>query len=240
MGCEDVKVALAHFALCEETAEGARIATHCLYPSFESVRVFVARLGNSFEVHDGGEAFNVAWLHARDEPMIKNSLRDLCSKFRLELKGNTLVAKVDSPEWLGSAIVAVANASSMAAHDAVAKVVAVAEEALFDRMDRILAATVGPKAYMRNVGIRGASGGERRFDFVLGSRKDPHLLLNGVAPHPMSIASKYVAFSDTEFDRQMKMAVHDRDLENDDAVLLQQVAIVVPFASFNADILRLN
>jgi hypothetical protein len=156
----------------------------------------------------------------------------------LEIREKAIVAKANSMDWLGSAIVTVANASAMAAHDAVAKVVAVAEEALFDRIERTLSDTFGPKTYLRKVDIIGKSGGERHFDFLLGTRENPRLLINGVAPHPGSVASKYVAFSDTEYDRQKKLAVHDRALENDDAVLLQQVALVVPFVSLGSGILK--
>ena len=55
MACDDPQ-GFGRFLLCEETPEGARVATHCLYPSFESVRVFVARLSDGFNVHDGSGA----------------------------------------------------------------------------------------------------------------------------------------------------------------------------------------
>jgi hypothetical protein len=234
MTCDDIHRALADFLACEQTEEGARIATHCLYPSFESVRISVARMGEDYIVHDGSGAFNTAWLHARDEAMILRSLREACNKFHLALSNKAIVAKIDSIDWLTSAILSVANASSLAAHDAVAKIVAAAEEALVDRIEHDLARSFGPKSYEKNVDIRGVSGGMRHFDFVLGRRSPAPLLINGVSPHRNSIAAKYVTFADTEADKRRKFAVHDRELHNDDVVLLQQVASVVPLKSLLA------
>ena len=136
-----------------------------------------------------------------------------------------------SIDWLPSAIVSVANASSLAAHDAVAKITAAAEEALVDRIDRKLSGAFGPKGYDKDAEILGVSGGMRYFDFVVGRRSPAPLFINGVLPHKISIASKYVSFSDTEADKRHKFAVHDRELDNDDTLLLQQVASVVPFLS---------
>jgi hypothetical protein len=67
------------------------------------------------------------------------------------------------------------------------------------------------------------------------ARRSPvPLLINGVSPHRNSIAAKYVTFADTEADKGHKFAVHDRELHNDDVVLLQQVASVVPLRSLLA------
>jgi hypothetical protein len=83
----------------------------------------------------------------------------------------------------------------------------------------------------REVSVKGRSGGERRFDFAI-RREDKHsLLINGVSPHHASISSKYVAFSDSDGDREDKLAVYARPLETDDTALLQQVATIVPIAA---------
>lgn len=235
MSCEDLKKAMADFAACEPTSEGARVATHCLYPSFEPVRIYVAKVGDGFHVHDGGGAFTVAWIHGRDEPTILSSIRAECARFHLKPEGRSILAKVESLDWLASAIVTVANASSFAAHDAVAKIVAAAEEALVDRIEHDLQRSFGHKGYLRGFDIRGASGGKRHFDFIIGAPGNPNsILVNGVSPHRNSISSKYVSFADTEVEKKRKFAVFDRELSNDDTVLLQQVAQVVPLASLKA------
>ena len=163
--------------------------------------------------------------------MIMNSIKHAARKFHLAILGKSIFAKAPSIDWLPNAIVSVANASSLAAHDAVAKLTAAAEEALVDRIERTLTTTVGPKGYNKDVEVRGISGGVRHFDFVVGRHWPAPVFINGVLPHKISIASKYVSFADTEGDKEHKLAVHDRELDNDDTLLLQQVALVVPFAS---------
>lgn len=239
MSCDAVSAALANFELCEQTEQGARVATHCVYPSFEAVRLYVARVGEGYDVHDGGGAFDAAWLHGREENAIINSIRKQCGRFRLELSGKSIIGRAVSIDWLSSAIISVANASSMAAHDAVARIVAVAEEALVERIDKNLTARFGPKGFHRNVKVRGNSGGTRHFDFVVGEYQSRcGLFINGISPHHLSVSSKYVAFADTEAPKELKFAVYDHALSNDDAVLLGQVSSVVPIASMIPGALR--
>ena len=171
--------------------------------------------------------------------MIIHSIKSVVSKFHLALLGKSIIAKAQSIDWLPNAIISVANASSLAAHEAVAKITAAAEEALVDRIDHSLSDSFGPKSYDRNVEVLGASGGMRHFDFVVGRRGPAPLFINGVLPHKISIASKYVSFADTEADKRHKFAVHDKELHNDDTLLLQQVASVVPLLSLQAGVKRL-
>ena len=231
MSCEDIRKALADFAMCEQTPEGERIAMHCLYPSFENVRVFIGKAGDGFTVHDGAGAYNAAWLHGREAELIGKSLEDAAHRFHIYVSGKALVARVENIQWLTSAMLSVANASAIAAHDAVDKIVAAQEEALVDRIGRTLSEIVPARNVSKNVSIKGLSGGLRHFDFVLNRESPRPILINSVTPHRNSIAAKYVSFSDTSGDRHSKVAVHDRDLETGDIALLQQVADVMPLAS---------
>jgi hypothetical protein len=231
MSCDDIRKALADFAACEHTPEGARIAMHCLYPSFENVRVFVAKVGDGFTVHDGAGAYNTAWLHGRDDELIGKSLDDAAAKFHLYRSGKAIVARIDTIDWLTSGMLSVANASSLAAHDAVSKIMAAQEEALVDRIGKTLSEAFPPNNLSRNVNIKGISGGMRHFDFIL-NRESPHpVYINSVLPRRNSIAAKYLSFADTDATREMKVAVHDKELETSDIALLQQVAAVVPLIS---------
>jgi hypothetical protein len=231
MTCDEIKTAMADFAVCEPTPEGARIATHCLYPSFEHVRVFVAKLGDGYTVHDGAGAHNTAWLHGREEHIIGKSITEAAERFGLYITGTALAARVNSIEWLPTAILSVANASSIAAHDAVDKIAAAQEEALVDRIGRTFGAMLPVHDVAKNVDIRGASGGMRHFDFVLRRESPRPIFVNSVTPRKNSVAAKYVSFADTKVDAHFKLAVHDRELETGDTTLLAQVASVVPFAS---------
>ena len=89
MVCEEIRSAMATFATCEET-DGARIATHCLYPSYETAHVYVVRVGNHYRVHDGGEAFRSAWSHGRDEKAINRAITAEASRFHLSVLDNRM------------------------------------------------------------------------------------------------------------------------------------------------------
>ena len=103
--------------------------------------------------------------------------------------------------------------------------------ALIKRIEGTLEKMIPAARIGREVAIKGRSGGERRFDFAI-RREDKHsLLINGVSPHHASISSKYVAFSDSDGDREDKLAVYARPLQTDDTALLQQVATIVPIAA---------
>lgn len=231
---------MAEFSECEQTPEGARIATHCLYPSFENVHVFVAKVGDGFNIHDGAGAHNAAWLHGRDSDLIGKSLAESAERFHLFVAGKALVARTATVDWLASAILSVANASSLAAHDAVDKILAAQEEALIDRIGNTLSEIFpAPRNLSKNVNIRGKSGGMRHFDFIIGRETAHPILVNSVTPRRNSIAAKYVSFADTDPAARFKFAVHDRELELGDIALLQQVASVVPLLSLGAGAKRL-
>jgi hypothetical protein len=191
-----------------KTADGARITTHCLYPSFEAVHVYVVKVDNKFIVHDGGGAERASWLHGRDHHGITREINKQAERFHLENFEGRLVGEAISEEWLPSAILSVANASALAANNAVAKMVVAAESALITRIGSTLEKMVPAARIGREVAIKRRSGGERRFDFAI-RRDDKHtLLINGVSPHHTSISSKYASFSDSDGDREDKLALH--------------------------------
>ena len=234
MSCASLGLFFSAFAVCEETADGARIATHCLYPSFEAVHVYVVKVDNKFIVHDGGATERASWLHGRDHHGITRAINKQAERFHLDNRDGRLVGEAVSEEWLPSAVLSVANASALAANNAVAKMVVAAESALIKRIGSTLEKMVPAARIGREVPIKGRSGGERRFDFAI-RRDDKHtLLINGVSPHHTSISSKYVAFSDSDGEKEDKLAVYSRPLQTDDTALLQQVATIVPIAALES------
>lgn len=238
MPCEDIRTVLADFDECEDTPDGASFGTHCLYPSFEAVRIYVAKVGDGYKVHDGSRAYLTSLAHGRDDGVITRSLEAECSRFRLKLAGDAIVADVPSREWLRSAILAVANASSRAAHTAVSKFAAAAEADLVDQISDTLIQTVGKRGFKRDVEIVGRSGGRRHFDFSILRPDGEDILINSVAPHHGSVSHKYVSFADTEGSLDDKLAVFERPLSIDDVALLQQVARIVPIRSLGTLALR--
>jgi hypothetical protein len=236
MSCDDIMAALAAFNVCVETQDGngSRVTTHCMYPSFDAVNVFVSRFGEGFQVHDGSGAHRTACTHARDEVAIGRALKRWSSRYHLILsKDHALTCVVHDASWLTGAILAVANASACAANEAIEHVAVATETALKTRIYDVLAA-VTPKQHLhRDFEIRGNSGKLHAFDFAV-DKVGETVLLDAVAPHHVSISAKYVAFADAGGHTGLnKLAVYDRELDVGDSALLQQVADLVPFSALS-------
>ncbi|HEU4549923.1 MAG TPA: hypothetical protein VFS01_09510, partial [Rhizomicrobium sp.] len=232
MACDDVLGALAAFNVCLETPDGSRITTHCVYPSFDPVNVFVSRFGDGFRVHDGGGAHRAAWAHGKDDVIVTKALKRWAARYYLAIEDHSsLHCTVQDASWLTSAILAVANASSGAANEIVEHIAAATETALKTRIFDVLSEVMPRKAISREFGVRGASGKLHSFDFAIKHGKGV-TLLDAVAPHHVSIAAKYVAFADAGGHAgPEKYAVFDRELDTGDTALLQQVADLIPFSA---------
>lgn len=241
MICEDVRAALGAGEVCVESDAGARVVTHCLYPSFTPVSVFVTKLGDGYRVSDGSGAIRAAWAHGRDEKLIERILAREASRFHLKVSSGALVADAPSIEWLRAAILAVANASAAAAHAAIGKAAAATERALKDRIYVALAHVAPERAIGTDVQVIGASGDVRSFDYGVRIEGDGELLVSAVAPHHSSIYAKYVAFADTkELPRTTsRFAVYDRPLSEGDVSLMLQVSELVPLRSLDAKARRI-
>jgi len=237
MLCEDVRLALGEGEICEETDRGARVTTHCLYPSFDPVDVFITRFGAGFIVSDGGGAVAAAWVHGREE--LSKVLSREASRYGIWCKGDNLECQVDSIDWLRSAILAVANASAAAANSALERVAVAAERVLAEKIYEGLRRFASADSIHKEYEHRGSSGKRWRFDFGLNGPNEL-LLVNAVAPHHVSVSAKYVAFADTPAndDHVAKLAVYGRKLETEDVALITQVATLVPIGTVEAGIRR--
>jgi hypothetical protein len=241
MVCEDIQAALGPFHACVETADGARVMTHCLYPSFDPVPVFVARVGDIYRVHDGGGAERTAWTHGRDDHLIARMLARHAARYQIEVVDGALVAEAQAIEWLLPAILTVANASASAAHAIVERSRLAGESALREKVDQVLSGAFDPAIVAREFVFTGRSGKEHRFDFAIRQPARRLLLIDTVVPHHVSVSAKYVAFADTRLERGNGIegfAVYDRALEAGDASLLQQVADLVPLRALEPGIKR--
>ncbi|WP_316184253.1 hypothetical protein [Bradyrhizobium sp. SZCCHNRI1003] len=241
--CDEITAALSLYEVCSETEQGTRITTHCLYPSFEPVSVFVVRFGDGFRVHDGGGAVRSAWTHGRDEAAVGRLLSRQAQKYQIKVSDDALVAEAPNAEWLASAILAVANASAATAHAALDRFVAATETALKDKILQVLKTKLPAAMIAVDYEVAGQSK-RHRFDFAVKEFDGSMLLLNAVAPHHISISAKYVAFSDvihreTAGIRVDRWAVHDKNLDAADISLLQQVADIVPMQALPRGLDRL-
>lgn len=230
MICEDVRAAMGSGEICEETEAGARVITHCLYPSFEPVAVFVTKLGEGYRVTDAGGAVSCAWRHGRDEALTRRTLSREASRYHLRVISNALVSEVPSIDWLRAAILATANASAYVAHVAIGKTTAAAEVDLKEKIRSALLKLAPEDHIGTDVEVTGRSGDTRNFDYGVRVANDNLLLVSAVAPHHSSVAAKFVAFADTkDIDSGIsRLAVYDRPLEKGDISLMLQVTDLVP------------
>lgn len=224
MICEDVRAAMGAGEVCEESEAGARVTTHCLYPSFEPVVLFVSKLGDGYRISDGGRAVRSAWLHGRDDHLTERLLSKEAARFHLKVSGNALVADVGSIEWLRAGILATANASAAVAHTAIGKINAASEKLLKDQIYSALSEIAPVESIGRDYEVIGTSGDVRTFDYGIAAN-DNLLVVSAVSPHHSSINAKYVAFGDTRGlgPNLSRFAVFNRGLANGDVSLMLQV-----------------
>ncbi|MCE7999967.1 MAG: hypothetical protein HEP70_13985 [Rhodobiaceae bacterium] len=237
MLCDQIRKALSILDVCEETESGSRVVTQCLYPSFDPVNVFVVKYGDGFKIHDGGGAARCAWIHGRDGALVNNALSRSAALYHVELVEETIVAEVPNLDWLLNAVLATANASANAARSIVEHSVASAEATLKDRIFDTLVGYVPKRRITKDYSYVGRSGKPHHFDYAVRENGSDVLLMSAVSPHHVSVAAKYVAFSDIEATNLLgRYAVYDRQLDQDDVSLLQQVAEIVPLRALEPSI----
>lgn len=228
MDCTDLRDIIERLSACSATAAGARVLTHCYYPSFERVAVYVRRERGGYCVTDGGEAAFAAIRHGRDDAAVEAGIAKACGYYDVGSKDGVLIAEVDDREWLDAAILAVANAAAMAAHVANERIARAAVSALVDRIGDSLKRVVPVQHIARHYQVKGKSGIEWPIDFAILHTREP-LLVKAVKPHRISITSSYATFGDIAANDNVRcFAVHERPIKDEGAALLRQVARIVP------------
>ncbi len=224
--CESIVDSTSGMWTCKETANGARIRTTCVYPSFEPVFVYVAKLGNGFVVHDAGETVAVILAHGVEGKTAKRAIRAECRRYDVAFEERRISLKVETQEWIETAIIAVANTAAAAARSALQEKRSAAEHDLADVIFEILEPKLERGTVTRRFPFCGGSGRQYKFDLAV-QRKGKLTLIETVAPHASSVNAKFVAFADVPTDSQIqKIAAHNNDLSQEDILLFQTVADV--------------
>lgn len=224
--CDIIQATTFSLWACMETENGARIRTTCVFPSFEPVFVYVAKLGDGFVVHDAGETVAVIMAHGQEGDMAKRVIRSECKRYDLAFGERRISLKIDAAEWLETAIVAVANTAASAARSALKDTNKKAECDLTDVIFHLLEPKVAKGSLTKGFPYLGESGRRYKFDLAVQSR-DHLTLIETVTPHANSVNSKYVALADVPSEPAVKkIAAHNNDLSQEDILLLQNVAIV--------------
>jgi hypothetical protein len=153
-----------------------------------------------------------------------------CARHAVEERDGFLVAESPNAEWLWPAIVAVANASAMAARTAEMFEEQRKEDDLKGQILDGLSRAIARHRIAKDYEYRGRSHRLWRMDFaVTGATM---LLVKAVRPSHNSITSSYTAFGDIgDGDTLAKFSVYDEQLAQDTTALLQQVATIVPVRS---------
>ena len=224
--CDIILVSTSSFWACKETENGARIRTTCVFPSFEPVFVYVAKLGEGFVVHDAGETVAVIMAHGQDGDAAKRVICSECKRYDVAFGERRISLKIDASEWLETAIVAVANTAAAAARNALKDNRKKTERDLADVIYELLEPRLAKGMVTKGFPYLGESGRRYRFDLAV-QGKDHLTLIETVTPHAISVNSKYVALADVPSEAAVrKIVAHNNDLSQEDILLLQNVATV--------------
>jgi len=238
--CDLITAALSQMH-CEETADGFRVVTHCLYPNFDQVAVYVQKHLDGFLVHDGGEGFDFAFLEARNPTALKAYMREFAALFGVDSDGHRIYGRAMSPDWLPNVLLAVANAAAAASSAVVSPGLDVQSDEsqeLAEQTYAQLRQAFSDKEVHRRIKRRGRTG--RLYTFAFGvSVGSQSSLIDTVTPNQISVASRFTSFSAVSA-RTLGGAflTHDRPIPNEDAALLAEVADVVPIEALLASVQR--
>lgn len=94
----------------------AAIATHCLYPSNQTVTVYVSGGKNEIMVSDGGGSADVMTHHGCNIPNMDKFLSRFCRPKGLKVKNGEIYTPLLPIDAFQAAVVMVANASAAAAN----------------------------------------------------------------------------------------------------------------------------
>lgn len=214
------------------------VETHCLYPSFERVKVTVEKSADGYWVRDDFGAFDCAWKHGQNKKAIERQVALAAAKFHADARDGEISVKAKDISWVPSAILAVANGSAMAANVSVSKLVKSTEKLIRDTMKTAFASPHYRHFHVASdVEIKGGSGKLYNFDFRLKSRtSDKQMIFAGISAHHSSISHRYTAFADIlngEASLGDNFAVFEENPPNEEKILMQQVAAFVPVSSLS-------
>lgn len=227
MNCQEIDSLMTRIPRCEATSQGVRLMTHCLYPSADPVWVYVDRKINGFRVSDKGGALRSALVHGCKG---QGNFDSVCKRYAVDYREGEFVAEPESADWLWAAVLAISNASSEAARDALETAMGKTEKGLNAGIFDALKSIVPESRIARKYDYRGKSGHIWQVDFAVVGTKT--VLIKSVVQNGNSINSNYATFGDVgDAGFVEKFSVYDRDLQPDAFALLRQVATVVPVNS---------
>ena len=237
MDCFSLKKMTSRLDGCVDGVDGSVFKTHCLYPSFAPVLVSISVWGEGFRISDNGGATESVIRQGLPPKALVSALKAASEKYHLSEKDGVLSLKVDSGDWVENAILAVSNASAMAANLAYAYVEQKTAKDIVPEIIDAISSFAPSSQIATDFQVRGYSGKYRSFDVALiGAR---NLLFKAVTPYAGSVNSSYVAFSDTlrhggGEPNSIGYCVFREKLSSEDATLLSDVATLAPVFTIGA------
>ncbi len=223
--CEIVSANLLDVRPCVETENGVRVWTTCVYPGFDSVYVYVVKSDDGYIVHDASEALYRMEFDARNEAAASRAIQIECARYGLKFENERISCEVKTAEWIGSAVIAVANTAPAVVRISQDFEPEKPERNVLDEIYPQLASKVAKGSLLKNFECRGASGRRYKFDLAV-NRRDCLTLISFVDRNVESVNSNYVAFADVPEEGTKKIAAHRGDMAKKDIMLFQRVATV--------------
>lgn len=213
-------------------AEGTSTAvldTHCLYPSNDTVQVFVEGKETEFRVHDGGGAVTDSGVSAKRaasiiRPVVRNQGLHVTSE-------GEIVARNISRSQLNSAIILVANASKESAHFLVQRSRPKVHRIIRPVVERSLT-MLFPDRWSDKARVSGLNK-PHKFDYLVNLTGDRRLIMDVVVPELGSINAAFVSHWDvaqlkSEFFDQIIVFDDGDEWKSNDLALLDKGARLVP------------
>lgn len=231
---EYIQNALCGFLQCVQEGERVAVPTLCLYPSNTGVVVYVTGGMREVTVSDGGGALDEISSHGLPVAKSENLLRPHCKKNGLKTDGVAIYSPVVPLAAIPAAIALVANASSLAAHEALHKIKNRRRRDLRAALLEVLLGRYSADRIKHGIPIVGKSNKQYKFDTVVEIGGDGRLILDTVLPEASSINARVVSHLDVREMHEpniLQRIVYDDedDWAASDLRLLQMAAPVVPF-----------
>ncbi|MDB2391088.1 hypothetical protein N9X12_07715 [Alphaproteobacteria bacterium] len=234
----EIQASIANMSKLHIEGDAICVVTHCLYPSFEPVKVYITDTKSGFRISDKFGAISCASDHGQNKHTTQRQFDKIASKFHTKTKAGEIYAEIPSIEWIPSAVLAVANGSAAVAENTISKVIKNAERSIRDAIELVFAKPIYRTLSIdKDVEIVGSSGKSYQFDFRLKHQnQNRQMIIAGVTAHHSSISHRYTAFADVingGSDRANNIAVFDKGPQNTDNILMSQVADLVPVKSID-------
>lgn len=231
---EIVRNALSEVSSLEETRNGVRVTTHCIYPSNSLVSVFVIGGENTFVVSDEGRAISELSCSGVDLQHSKRAISNFSASQGVEYKKGVIYSPPATLNELPAAIILVANASKEIATQLFSHTRIKRKRNFKDLVHQFLSEKFDGQR-VKQMEIVGESNKSHKFDNVIVLNSDEKLIVDPVIYDPASINARVVA----NFDVRSKklIGIEQRIIYDDeegwtssDINLLTFGAKVIPFS----------